>query len=175
MKARTLQSALEDVLLQGCALLESLSAEDYRRRQDAPFGGSSLGAHYRHVLDHFLCLLEGLRGGRINYDERRRDPELETSVEAARLATWELLGAFSRLPADAFEDECTVVCSVGYAEDGVQAVTSNLAREVIYCVGHAIHHYAIVKLLCAGMAVALPYEFGIAPSTLKHLEAQAAH
>jgi hypothetical protein len=53
-------------------------------------------------------------------------------------------------------------------------VRSNLAREVMFCVGHAIHHYAILRLLCAGVGVKLPYEFGIAPSTLKHLETEAA-
>ena len=59
---------------------------------------------------------------------------------------------------------------VGYGESGEEAVRSNVAREVMFCVGHAIHHYAILKLLCAGAGIDLPYEFGIAPSTLKHLE-----
>jgi len=45
-----------------------------------------------------------------------------------------------------------------------------VAREAMFCVGHAIHHYAILKLLCAEAHVELPYEFGVAPSTLKHLE-----
>jgi hypothetical protein len=53
-------------------------------------------------------------------------------------------------------------------------VRSNLAREVMFCVGHAIHHYAILRILCAGVGVKLPYEFGIAPSTLKHRETEMA-
>ena len=64
--------------------------------------------------------------------------------------------------------------SVGYGETEAEPVSSNLAREVMFCVGHAIHHYAILRLLCAGVGVKLPYEFGIAPSTLKHLEIEAA-
>ena len=59
---------------------------------------------------------------------------------------------------------------VAYGERGEDEVPSNVAREIMFCVGHAIHHYAILKLLCAGVGVDLPYEFGIAPSTLKHLE-----
>ena len=58
---------------------------------------------------------------------------------------------------------------VGYGDGGEEAVPSNVAREIMFCVGHAIHHYAILKLLCAGAGVDLPYEFGIAPSTLTHL------
>jgi hypothetical protein len=53
-------------------------------------------------------------------------------------------------------------------------VGSNLAREVMFCVGHAIHHYAILRILCAGVGVKLPHEFGVAPSTLKHLETETA-
>jgi len=174
MKPASLISAVEDVLQQGRTLLTTVSDEAYSRKEDGP-NGASLGAHYRHVLDHFLCLLEGMGSGEINYDHRRRSPELENSVDVALLATECLLEKFPALPAEIWLCACTVVYSVGYGDTEAQAVPSNLARELMFCVGHAIHHFAILKLLCAGRSVTLPYEFGIAPSTLKHLEAQAAH
>lgn len=174
MRAFSLISAVEDVLLQGCALLRSVSNKAYTRKEDGPYG-ASLGAHYRHVLDHFLCLIEGLENGRIDYDQRRRSPEIESSIDAALFTTEDLIDKFRSLPAGIFGQECTVVYSVGYEKNEPQAVASNVAREVMFCVGHAIHHYAILKMLCMTMSVKLPYEFGIAPSTLKHLEAQAAH
>ncbi len=174
MKPLSLMSAVEDVLLQGCTLLTSVSSEVYIRREDGPHG-ASLGAHYRHVLDHFLCLLEGLETGQIDYDQRRRSPEIENSTAEALFVTEDLIRKFRELPADVLQRDCTVIYSVGYGESDAQAVSSNVAREAMFCVGHAIHHYAILKLLAAGMAVTLPYEFGVAPSTLKHLEAQAAH
>lgn len=169
-----LVSAVEEVLRQGCTLLDAINDEAYSRKEGGP-QGASLGAHYRHVLDHFLCLLDGIRSGEIDYDQRRRSPELENSVEAARSATSNLIEEFRSVPAEAWQRECTVVYSVDYGDDRAQAVPSNGAREVMFCVGHAIHHYAILKLLCRGMSVALPHEFGIAPSTLKHLETQTAH
>jgi len=174
MKSGSLISAVEDVLHQGCALLTSVSREAYARKEDGS-QGASLGAHYRHVLDHFLCLLEGIESGEINYDHRRRNPELESSIDVALLATERLLEEFRAVPAHTWQRECTVVYSVGYGDTETQAVPSNLARELMFCVGHSIHHFAIVKVLCVGMSVTLPYEFGIAPSTLRHLEAQAAH
>jgi hypothetical protein len=170
----TLKSAVEDVLRQGCILLNTVRPADYARKEEG-LNGASLGAHYRHVLDHFFCLLDGIATGRIDYDQRRRDPELENSVEAALLATEDLRKRFRALPTEALQRDCTVTYSVGYEEHEPQAVNSNLTREVVFCVGHAIHHFAILKLLCSGMSVKLPYEFGVAPSTLKHLEAQAAH
>jgi len=173
MGSSSLISAVEDVLQQGRVLLEGISSEDYTRKDDGPYS-SSLGGHYRHILDHFLCLIEGLWDGEINYDHRARNPELEASIEAALALTEELIETFRSMPADIFRQECTVVYSVGYKEGETQAVRSVVAREVMFCVGHAIHHYAILKLLCAGRTVALPHEFGIAPSTLKHVETQAA-
>ena len=173
MKPSSLIGAVEGVLRQGSVLLTSINNETYTLKGKGP-DGASIGAHYRHVLDHFLCLIEGLWDGEINYDRRARSPELEGSVHVALDATEELIQTFRTMPVAALQQECTVIYSVGYDERETQAVHSVFAREVMFCVGHAIHHYAIVKLLCAERAVALPYEFGIAPSTLKHLEAQAA-
>jgi hypothetical protein len=169
MTTTSLSRAVRDVLEQGKLFLDRVGHDTYARSLEGVFAGT-LGAHYRHVLDHFLCLVEGFRTGEVNYDERRRDPQLERSVEHARLVTEELIHEFSRLPASVVQRECVVTYNVGYGENGSQAVTSNAAREIMFCVGHAIHHYAILKLLCASVGVPLPYEFGVAPSTLKHLE-----
>jgi hypothetical protein len=172
MRSLPLISAAQTVLLQGCALLEIVSSEDYPRQQGGP-AGTSIGAHYRHVLDHFQCLIEGLWDLEINYDERARNRELEQSAGAALAATQGLIEAMRAIPPEVLQTECTVIYSVGYGDAGSGAVKSNVAREIAFCVGHAIHHYAILKLLCAGAGVELPYEFGVAPSTLKHLEAEA--
>jgi hypothetical protein len=172
MTTPSLLRAVEDVLLQGCILLDGLDEAGYTRPLDER-SGASVGAHYRHVLDHFLCLRDGMRRGAIRYDERQRDPRLENSLTAARQATEELLQEFRELPSAVLNAQCMVTYTVGYGEAGPESVESNFAREIMFCVGHAIHHYAIVKLLCAGSAIPLPYEFGIAPSTLKHLAAPA--
>ena len=172
MLSRSLNIAVSDVLQQGCHFLDLVGDETYARPLEGT--GSSLGAHYRHVLDHFLCLAEGIRTGQINYDQRRRNPQVEGSVMCARLVTEALIDELGGLPPEILAGECAVIYSVGYGETDAQAVKSNFAREVMFCVGHAIHHFAILRLLCAGAGVKLPYEFGVAPSTLKHLEAEAA-
>jgi hypothetical protein len=170
MTTLSLASSVRDVLEQGLLFLDRLNDEAYAQPLGGVFTGS-LGAHYRHVLDHFLVLLEGVRTGVVNYDQRRRNPQLENSVIQARLVTESLMDEFRDLSQNILERECHVTYRVSYGETGEQAVASNVAREVMFCVGHAIHHYAILKLLCAEAGVTLPYDFGIAPSTLKHLEA----
>jgi uncharacterized damage-inducible protein DinB len=167
-------SAVEDVLQQGRAMLVMVSGDTYTRRQGGP-SGASLGAHYRHVLDHFLCLIAGIQNGEVNYDRRGRSAELENSADAALLTTDNLIEEFRALPSETWQRQCTVVYSIGYGDSEPQAVPSNLARELMFTVGHAIHHFAILRLLCASMSITLPYEFGMAPSTLKYQEAQAAH
>jgi len=174
---RSLNTAVRDVLRQGSVFLDRVGDETYARPVEGPEEGrpaASLGAHYRHVLDHFLCLAEGLRTGQVNYDQRRRSPQLENSVACARLATENLMDELGGLSRETLQRECSVTYSVAYGEGKGEAVRSNLAREVMFCVGHAIHHYAILKLLCAGVGTKLPHEFGVAPSTLKHLETETA-
>lgn len=172
MNRTALISAAEGVLRQGLSMLDNTDQESFSRKGEGPWG-SSIGAHYRHVLDHFMCLIEGLWDFQIDYDHRGRNREIESSIEGARQATRELIEALNAIPDDVLKRECTVVYSVGYGEAETQAVRSVVARELMFCVGHAIHHYAIVKLLCSLRAVPLPHEFGIAPSTLKY-QAQAA-
>jgi len=173
---KSLNIAVKDVLQQGCIFLDRIGDERYGRPLESPAGEkrASLGAHYRHVLDHFICLAEGIRTGQVNYDQRRRNPQVESSVTCARLVTEVLIDEFGGLSREVLQRECAVTYSVGYGETEAEAVRSNLAREVMFCVGHAIHHYAILRLLCAGVGVKLSYEFGIAPSTLKHLETETA-
>lgn len=172
MDRSSLISAAEDVLRQGIALLDSIDEDTYSRKEEGPWG-SSIGAHYRHVLDHFLCLIEGLWDFQINYDHRSRNLDTETSVQVARSTTQDLFGALAAIPHDVLGRDCTVVYSVQYGDRTAQNVPSVVGRELLFCVGHAIHHYAIMKLLCSMRAVGLPNEFGIAPSTLKYQQAQA--
>jgi hypothetical protein len=173
MLTRSLSTAVKDVLQQGCIFLDGIGDETYSRPLEGEFT-ASLGAHYRHVLDHFLCVAEGIRTGQVNYDQRRRNPQLEKSVTCARLVTEGLIEEFKGLSSEILQRECDVTYSVGYGETEAEAVRSNLAREVMFCVGHAIHHYAILRILGAGVGVKLPFEFGVAPSTLKHLETETA-
>jgi len=164
---RSLTNSIADVLRQGCLLLDSTSEETYTSARGGAASGT-IGAHYRHVLEHFACVLEGLMLRRINYDARKRDIRIETSITYARMTTEALIEDFRTVPADLLDCECGVIYTVAYGESEPEEVRSTIAREIMFSVGHTIHHYAIIKLLCAGVGVQLPYEFGVAPSTLKH-------
>jgi hypothetical protein len=162
-----LVAAARDVLLQGLGLLFQLGDHKYSQVARAPFD-ASIGGHYRHVLEHFHRLIEGLPAGSVNYDARRRNPRIENEVTFASIATCDVLRALKKWSGETLERKCTTVSSVAYRSDSAALLESNAGRELAYCIGHAIHHYAIVRLICNEVGIEVPKEFGYAPSTLKH-------
>ena len=165
--------ATEDVLSQGLKLLFALEDATYSRTADAPFH-ASIGGHYRHVLEHFESLIKGLRAGEINYDARERNLRMQSEVTYASVATCDTLRALKRCSAQTLSRNCKVISSVGYGSSQPVSMDSNIGRELAYCIGHAIHHYAIIRLLCHELGISVPAEFGVAPSTLKHRAAAAS-
>lgn len=172
--APELVAAAQDVLLQGLDLLFQLASDrKYSQVARAPFS-ASIGGHYRHVLEHFHCLIEGQPAGTVNYDARRRNPRIENEVTFASIATCDVLRALKKWSEETLERKCTTVSSVAYRSDSAALIDSNIGRELAYCIGHAIHHYAIIRLICNEVGVEVPKEFGYAPSTLKHQSSLAA-
>ncbi|KAJ3164441.1 hypothetical protein HDU88_005318 [Geranomyces variabilis] len=56
----------------------------------------------------------------------------------------------------------------GGVEDPVFA--SSLGREIWHLCHHAIHHAALIRVICMEHSIPVPDSFGIAPSTQKHAE-----
>src|SRR3954470_10741072 len=114
MNRNPLISSVEDILAQGSALLYTVDATIYSRIASAPYS-ASIGQHYRHVLDHFLCLADGLHTGVIDYDRRGRSRKLETDLVSAGNATSEVLQRLINLDAVTLDTPYTVLYSVGYS------------------------------------------------------------
>jgi hypothetical protein len=62
----------------------------------------------------------------------------------------------------------SVTCKTSYSTNGSQASPSTVGREIMYSVAHAVHHYALIGVMCGVMGLKMPAGFGVAPSTLKH-------
>ena len=173
METPELVGAAQDVLLQGLGLLFELGDHTFSRVAGAPFN-ASIGQHYRHVLEHFQSLIKGQRSGEINYDARERNARIESEVTYSSIATCDVLRALKRYTTEVLARECKVVNSVGYSAGAPSKFYSFVSRELAYCIGHAIHHYAIIRLICHEVGITVPPEFGVAPSTLRHLSSMAA-
>lgn len=155
-----------ELLRQGLDLIEALADEHYAPNDagldDAP-GTASVGAHFRHAIDFFDCLLTGLDARRIDYSTRKR----RVDVEHARPAgTREIRRALEGLEAlRALEESLPLEVRT---EPEQTWAHSTLARELHFVAGHTLHHYALVRLTLVGLGIEAPPEFGIAPSTLAH-------
>ncbi|MFN0036851.1 MAG: hypothetical protein ACKVUS_17460, partial [Saprospiraceae bacterium] len=53
-------------------LLDQIESHEYR--QPLPeFDGSTLGQHFRHILEFFICLERGIPSGTVDYAARERN------------------------------------------------------------------------------------------------------
>ncbi|MDH4132276.1 MAG: DinB family protein [Gemmatimonadota bacterium] len=160
-------AANRSCLEQALDLLDRLDDDQYARRRG---DWAPVGAQYRHVVEHYLCLLEGVPDRRIDYDARRRDVTLEVSRQHAIEVTRDLHGRLAVLDglpeAEPLEVQTRTVTDRAEPE----WAGSTLGREIQFLVSHTIHHFALIRLLLAPDGLQLPAEFGVAPSTLAHAD-----
>jgi uncharacterized damage-inducible protein DinB len=169
-----LQDAVAEVLRQGESLLKSLCDEDYKRKLPNVFG-STVGGHYRHCLDHFDSLLQGLDTDEINYDHRQRNPRVENDRAFALAETKRILEAVASISRPFLDCPINVRSKVSYERDAAPLIGSTVGRELMYAVAHTIHHYALISVMCAMLKIPVPAGFGVAPSTLEfHAEQSKA-
>ena len=167
MNGSPLIDSATEILRQGEALLQALDDETYRRKIPAVFT-SAMGGHYRHCLDHFQCLLEGVANGEVDYDDRRRDARIENDRQFALAETRRIHAACEKIPPAALELPINVHSKVNYEGEAALVTASSFGRELMYGVAHAIHHYALLAVMCGLLGVRVPFGFGIAPSTLQY-------
>jgi hypothetical protein len=155
-----------DNLMQIKALVSCISNETYKKPCKHLFK-SSIGQHIRHALEFYKCLLEGIENGVVNYDERRRDHELEISTAKA-----EKLVIYLELQLKSIKHNLPLKIKANYTNENIGNIclSSSLYRELSFCLEHSIHHLAFVKtglqeLDCLKL---IDKDFGIAPSTLRH-------
>lgn len=160
------RSALMESLQQGRLLLEALTDAAYRRKVPEVFD-ASIGGHYRHCLEHFQALLSS--GCQVDYDARERDESIETDRERALQRTSALLERFEELDPELLAEKVEVRCKVSYLGDHSPLVESTRGREAVYSIVHAVHHYALISVICRLRGIHLPRGFGVAPSTAKHM------
>lgn len=169
---RHIRDAMDEALEQGLCLLGKLTEADYTNPLPAAFD-ATIGGHYRHCLEHFEPLVEP-EADLIDYDARQRDRRVETDLSHAMDRTRALLAACRALPSESTIRPVHTRCKVSYAGDASPVVASTLGREGMYAVAHAIHHYALIGIMCHLLKIPIPEGFGIAPSTVQHQKTAAA-
>jgi hypothetical protein len=131
--------------------------------------GSSIGQHCRHIIEFFLCLLDGSLVGVVNYENRQRNLLLEKNITDAQKVILEIM---QKISSENFNDLLFVLAGTNAKND--LPIPTNFMRELAYLVEHSIHHYALIRI---GVQqnfsnIILPQNFGVAYSTVKYNESK---
>ena len=126
---------------------------------------SSIGQHLRHCVDHVESFLDGLAGGRIDYDLRIRGLNSETDpTEAVERIDRNL----RRLQDLSVNESAAISVKLDCGEIDDPWKHSSVGRELQFLVSHLVHHFAIIAMMCRTQGIEPGEEFGFAPSTLRH-------
>lgn len=157
----------EIIIEQMTELLGRIAPDVYS--QSLPlFNGSSIGQHFRHIVDFYGCLSRGVVDGRVDYAMRQRDPRVETEPD---YAAGILNGFFTQM--NESDESASIEIMADFSSELNESrpvVLSTVGREMMYAYDHAVHHLAMIKM---GLKVAAPSvevnrNLGVAPSTVKH-------
>ena len=146
------------------SLCENLTPEQYKY-PCVQLNAVSIGEHLRHSIEFYVCLKKGTSVALVNYDNRLRDEKLQTDPEYAMLVMKDLAAFFKTVDQNHSLDLQT-------HESELEKVPTSLARELLYCLDHAIHHQALIKIGLAEMQLdhLVNQKFGVAYSTLRFRE-----
>jgi uncharacterized damage-inducible protein DinB len=159
------------VLRQLADVIRALTDEQYRRK---PVGvvASNVGGHVRHCLDHVEALLAGVEKGEVNYDQRRRGTEVETSREAALDVIRRQERQLLAFPSHSERRPLRLAVMVSSSLPAT-TVETTVGRELAFVLSHTVHHNALIAVMALTLGVPVPDRFGYAPSTIAHLEKAA--
>jgi len=157
------KDALLHTIHQISDLLGQIAPHEYR--QPLPeFDGSTLGQHFRHILEFFICLERGIPSGTVDYASRERNLLLEDSPGVAK----DTLENFA-LTLESIEPATPLDLKAEFGGSERPCYQSTVGRELVFVYDHAIHHLAMIKigLRCHFPQVQADRDLGVSPSTIK--------
>ncbi|KAF9275721.1 hypothetical protein BGZ68_010574 [Mortierella alpina] len=152
----------------------------------------TIGKHVRHLHDHYRLLLSTYPPNKkssandewiVDYDRRSREVPMETDIDHAiqELERLQFLLEKYQTPNDPSTQSqssqdmsvpsnllqpVTLQATIDPSHPPVSFQTT-FGRELWFCSLHAVHHFAMIKVICGEFGMALTEGFGLAPSTVK--------
>ncbi|WP_147250990.1 DinB family protein [Arenicella xantha] len=150
------------VLREGADLLSKIHISHYSKSASPAFE-STIGAHFRHVFEHYRCFFGQLNSGVICYERRERDQILERDIHYAQRTAAELITAFDALDSSRFSRPIQLHDLVSGCK-----VDTNLGRELLFLQSHTVHHYALIGAISRTLGERPDVDFGVAEATREH-------
>ena len=129
---------------------------------------SAIGKHVRHILEFYLCLCNSLGNRELNYDVRKRDHEMEVSVDKCIVTINVIIQKLHRHRND-FQMRLTADHSTDDNKKEA-ALNTTYFRELQYNIEHIVHHLAIIRIgiKTLGSPINIDDSIGVAASTIKN-------
>jgi hypothetical protein len=122
---------------------------------------ASIGAHTRHIIELFQCLENQYISGSINYDDRKRDINIQTDINSAIIAIENIILNLKKPNID-------LILKHNINESSIE-IKTNYERELLYNLEHCVHHQALIKVaILQSKIIAIDKNFGVAPSTISY-------
>lgn len=153
-----------DALEEGVALLALLLPSQYTQGFKPAFH-STIGAHFRHILEHYRCFISQLNAGEISYDKRERDQQLECDFDYANQTISLLTDDLRALIKTDLNRSCVL-----FDQQTTQPVSTTVHRELLFLQSHTMHHYAIIGAMTRSFGALPAKDFGVAIATRVHQE-----
>lgn len=146
-------------------LLNTIDSDQFTQKSKL-LSGASISQHIRHILEFYLCLINGTKNGVVNYDNRKRNTQIENDIDFANESINEIYNNLDLLKNDV---NITLEGNFSLNDSSKISIESSLNRELSYCLEHSIHHQALIKigLIEQNLQYLINEEFGIAPSTIR--------
>jgi hypothetical protein len=164
-----------ETLEQGYKCLRHLSDEQYLASAK-PHVTSSIGEHFRHLLDLFHALYDAhsrsarIKGNQvIDYNFRRRGHEVEVSRKLAMKELTHFTKWLETISEREIKAPVNLLTEVSLTQTEARLMTSTLERELTFSALHANHHYAMAKVTISLLDLVVSDDFGLAPTTLSYL------
>lgn len=150
-----------DMLRQGAGIAEIAERAGLRFEEQ-------IGPHLRHIIEHYDALLAGIDRGVVDYDNRSRDRQIECDPLLAKARCERLADGLSARLGQTWPETLAVAFDGGVAGDDRFVSGSTPLRELLFIAGHAVHHYALLRLVLKAQGLNLPDNVGKAAATIRY-------
>lgn len=158
-----LYNAVKNVFVQLSGTLDKFTKEQLIQPVKL-LSHATIGQHVRHIIELFVCLNKGYETGMVNYDNRKRNPKIDTDKEFAGELFKGIYQHLNRL------DKALVLqCSYDERANSTITIPTNYYREVVYNLEYCVHYMALIRAGIMEISnIELPEGFGVASSTVKY-------
>ncbi|CAM9154028.1 unnamed protein product [Phaeothamnion confervicola] len=152
-------------------MLGFLRGDEYSRISNVV--GATIGQHLRHSIDHFqrcaACIGDTETAPKaIHYDQRDRGGNLESDPALALAAIDDLQRMLHAASPVSLRRPCRPFFMLSETGSDEHEFSSNLERELFFCVHHGMHHDAMIGIILREWGHEPREGFGLAPSTARY-------